>query len=241
MELLKARMYFILYNNILIISSLFEGRELRLFWVLNYLAVITLGYFLYVGSESKIIPYGRVSWTFFITLCVALMRHNVCSLYPYNPCFFSMLWSRLLVSIWAWIFAFITLTVKGLKHFLIHLVRKGTGLGLGITLVYAELIRFVIRVGTLGVRIVANLTTGHVLLALIANTYYRSFIVRTRLSFMFFFLEILVCLVQGYVFTLLVSLYVRGSFIIYKLYSLLLEFLSVDQRDNSFRDLVYLK
>jgi len=83
---------------------------------------------------------------------------------------------------------------------------------LGITLVYAELIRFIIRVGTLGVRIVANLTTGHVLLALIANTYYSSFIARTSLSFIFFLLEILVCLVQGYVFTLLVSLYVRGSF-----------------------------
>nr|AOW68745.1 ATP synthase F0 subunit 6 [Plectus acuminatus] len=192
-------------------SSLFEGSELSLFWVLNYLAVMTLGYFLYVGSESKLIPYGSVSWTFFITLCVALMSHNLCSLYPYNPCFFSMLWSSLLVSIWAWIFAFMTLTVKGLKHFLMHLVSKGTGLFLGVTLVYAELISFVIRVGTLGVRIVANLTTGHVLLALIANTYYSSFIASTSLSFMFFLLEILVCLVQGYVFTLLVSLYVSGS------------------------------
>jgi len=105
------------------------------------------------------------------------------------------------------------LTVKGLKHFLIHLVSKGTGFGLGVTLVYAELIRFVIRVGTLGVRIVANLTTGHVLLALIANTYYSSFVARTVLSSTFFLLEILVCLVQGYVFTLLVSLYVSGSFI----------------------------
>jgi len=105
------------------------------------------------------------------------------------------------------------LTVKGLKHFLIHLVSKGTGLFLGVTLVYAELIRFIIRVGTLGVRIVANLTTGHVLLALIANTYYSSFIARTVLSSTFFLLEILVCLVQGYVFTLLVSLYVSGSFI----------------------------
>jgi len=103
------------------------------------------------------------------------------------------------------------LTVKGLKHFLIHLVSKGTGVGLGIALVYAELIRFVIRIGTLGVRIVANLRTGHVLLALIANTYYSSFIASTTLSFTFSLLEILVCLVQGYVFTLLISLYVSGS------------------------------
>jgi len=104
----------------------------------------------------------------------------------------------------------IALVVKGLKHFLIHLVSKGTGVGLGVTLVYAELIRFIIRVGTLGVRIVANLTTGHVLLALIANIYYASFVSRAVLSFIFFLLEILVCLVQGYVFSLLVSLYVRG-------------------------------
>jgi len=180
--------------------------------VFNYLAVITLGYFLYVGAESKIIPVGRIRWTFFATLCVGLIRHNLCSLYPYNPCFFSMLWSSLLVSIWAWVFALIALTVKGLKHFLMHLVSKGTGLFLGVTLVYAELIRFIIRVGTLGVRIVANLTTGHVLLALIANTYYSSFVARTLLSSTFFLLEILVCLVQGYVFTLLVSLYVSGSF-----------------------------
>ncbi len=172
---------------------------------------MTTGYLLFVGAESKIIPYGRMSWTFFVTLCVGLIRHNLCSLYPYNPCFFSMLWSSLLVSIWAWFFVLIALTVKGLKHFLIHLVSKGTGVGLGIALVYAELIRFVIRIGTLGVRIVANLSTGHVLLALIANTYYRSFIASTTLSFTFSLLEILVCLVQGYVFTLLISLYVSGS------------------------------
>jgi F-type H+-transporting ATPase subunit a len=109
------------------------------------------------------------------------------------------------------VFAFIALTVKGLKHFLIHLVSKGTGVFLGVALVYAELIRFIIRVGTLGVRIVANLRTGHVLLALIANTYYDSFAASTILSSTFFLLEILVCLVQGYVFTLLISLYVRGS------------------------------
>ena len=109
------------------------------------------------------------------------------------------------------------LTVKGAKHFLIHLTSKGTGAGLGVALVYAELISFVIRVGTLGVRIVANLTTGHVLLALIANTYYASFAARTLLSSVFFLLEILVCLVQGYVFSLLISLYVSGSssFIVY--------------------------
>jgi F0F1-type ATP synthase membrane subunit a len=94
-----------------------------------------------------------------------------------------------------------------------HLVSKGTGVFLGVTLVYAELISFIIRVGTLGVRIVANLTTGHVLLALIANTYYDSLLARVTLSSLFFLLEILVCLVQGYVFTLLVSLYVRGRYL----------------------------
>jgi F0F1-type ATP synthase membrane subunit a len=67
-----------------------------------------------------------------------------------------------------------------------------------------ELVRQLIRPITLGVRLAANLTAGHLILTLLASiSFFRSIIAQ----FPLIILELVVSLVQPFVFCLLIFLY----------------------------------
>ena len=90
-----------------------------------------------------------------------------------------------------------------MKNFLIHLTPISTPLILISFIVLIELVRQFIRPLTLLVRLGTNLTTGHLILGLIS--FRRFFSLLTQIPF--FLLEIIVALVQAYVFCLLIILY----------------------------------
>lgn len=64
---------------------------------------------------------------------------------------------------------FILTLRTNLGRFLSHLVPTGTPIFLIRFIVFIELIRNVIRPITLGVRLAANITAGHLLIALLAS------------------------------------------------------------------------
>jgi len=74
---------------------------------------------------------------------------------------------------------------------------------------YIELIRILIRPITLRVRLSANITSGHLILRLIQT-------INSIPSFIFqlplFILEIIVGIIQSYVFALLINLYLNDRF-----------------------------
>jgi ATP synthase subunit 6 len=98
----------------------------------------------------------------------------------------------------------LTLT-SNLGRFLAHLVPNGTPLFLVSFIVFIELISNVIRPLTLGVRLAANITAGHLLIALLASL--DRWTVSVSLQIILFVLEIAVGLIQAYVFALLRFLY----------------------------------
>lgn len=111
------------------------------------------------------------------------------------------LWGSLILSRW----------VKFPKESAAHLVPAGAPAALAPLLVVIETIRILIRPLTLTVRLVANIRAGHIVLSLIASCLVRaSFIVMVP-TFMVFvgyrMFEIFVCLIQAYIFSLLVKLY----------------------------------
>ena len=96
--------------------------------------------------------------------------------------------------------------------FISHLQPLGSPVLLNPFLCLIELVRNLVRPLTLSVRLTANLSTGHILIALSGIRFVNGgllvgFFVLVVGLFYFLF-ELGVCFVQGYIFTLLPTLYV---------------------------------
>jgi len=95
-----------------------------------------------------------------------------------------------------------------------HLVPAGSPAPLIPFLVLIETISILIRPLTLTVRLVANIRAGHIVMTLIANllrilTLDHIFILTFAASLFYILFEMFVSLIQAYIFTLLISLYIK--------------------------------
>merc|ERR1711909_235228 len=95
----------------------------------------------------------------------------------------------------------------------VHLTPETTPVGLIPALVLVELTSLFIRPLTLFVRLMANIIAGHILLILLRNFYlifpffiFNRFII---ILLILVLLEICVSLIQSYVFSILISLYIN--------------------------------
>lgn len=123
--------------------------------------------------------------------------------------------SHILIIFQVSFFVWVLIQVKFLKFDFIkyfeHLTPQGVPLGLGFFLSKIELIRNFIRPLTLSLRLGINITTGHILLALISVIgVKRSFFVFSILlilATLYFFFELFVMFIQAIVYSLLISQY----------------------------------
>lgn len=100
---------------------------------------------------------------------------------------------------------------KNTNHFLRHLVPLRTPLPLSQFIVLIETVSQIIRPLTLSVRLAANITAGHILIALTRRT----ITVLNIFSFVLLVLiglEIAVAIIQRYVFTVLITIYLRETY-----------------------------
>lgn len=137
---------------------------------------------------------------FFIFICFINLSSLFC--YIFSPLAHIIL--TILLSLIIWLSSVLYQLNFFLKEKVIHLTPKGTPLWLLFFIVIIELVRQLIRPITLGVRLAANLTAGHLILTLLAS-------IRLSWSFLsqmpLILLEIIVSLVQPFVFCLLSFLY----------------------------------
>lgn len=115
------------------------------------------------------------------------------------------------MSLMYWVWGVIWVVIDGgLRAYLAHFSIAGVRGSLGLFLPAAELVRVIVRPLTLGVRLATNISSGHVLMLIMAV------IVRgVSLSAMIFplwlavvCLEVFVALLQGVIFSMLVVIYV---------------------------------
>ena len=159
------------------------------------------------------------SWIFF--LFISLLIINLSGMVPYS---FTVT-SHLIITFWLGLSVFIGINIVGVRtygiHFLSLFLPAGVPLTLAPLLVVIEVISYFIRVVSLSVRLFANMMSGHILLKvllgfawtmMLANTLlYTLHFIPLLVVFLLIGLEIGVALIQAYVFTILVCIYLNDA------------------------------
>ncbi len=164
--------------------------------------------------EPNIIINSHFVVSLFFPIFFIVILNNSIGIFPFIFTSTSHILITLSLALPLWISFIIYGWIKNTKNILSHLIPRGTPFNLIIFIVLIELIRRIIRPLTLAVRLMANITAGHLIMSLIRSqiTFFNSslvliFIGQTTLII----LEIAVSLIQAYVFTILLTIYTLES------------------------------
>jgi len=161
-----------------------------------------------VGKE------GMKYFPFIFTLFMFILFGNVLGLLPYSFTFTS----HIVVNAALALFIFVAVTFIGFATHGLHYLRlfcpEGTPLPVAIVLVPIEIMSYFIRPVSLSLRLFANMLAGHVLLKVLAG-----FVISLGIFGVVPFLavsavtllEIMVALIQAYVFALLSTIYLNDA------------------------------
>lgn len=161
-----------------------------------------------VGKE------GMKYFPFIFTLFMFILFGNVLGLLPYSFTFTS----HIVVNAALALFIFVAVTIIGFATHGLHYLRlfcpEGTPLPVAMVLVPIEIMSYFIRPVSLSLRLFANMLAGHVLLKVLAG-----FVISLGIFGVVPFLavsavtllEIMVALIQAYVFALLSTIYLNDA------------------------------
>nr|AFK27958.1 ATP synthase F0 subunit 6 [Cornu aspersum] len=147
-----------------------------------------------------------------ITIFTFIMFTNLLGLTPFTYTLTSDLLPMLSMGTLLWLLLLISGYSASLTKSLAHLAPSGAPTILLPFLVLIETISLLIRPLTLTVRLIANISAGHIVLALLANTLSAMFMTRSNIVMLigmlgYVLFEFFVAIIQAYIFTLLISLY----------------------------------
>lgn len=168
-----------------------------------------------IGQTNEM--YLPFIYTLFFFLLIANLNGNI----PYG----FTITTSLCTSIGLSVCIFLGVTILGIMrhkvHFFSFFVPSGTPLVLVPLLVPIEVISYVSRAFSLGIRLFANMTAGHTLLKILSSFLYPMFTggiiisIITLIPFTIFVgligLEIAVSFIQAYVFTILTASYLKDA------------------------------
>jgi F-type H+-transporting ATPase subunit a len=168
-----------------------------------------------IGAANEI--YVPFIYSLFFFIIIANLNGNI----PYG----FTITTSIMVSIGLSVMIFLGVTILGLQthgvHFFAYFVPSGTPLALVPLLVLIELISYLARAVSLGVRLFANMVAGHTLLKILSTFLYQLFTTSiivffvTLIPFAIFValigLELAVSIIQAYVFSILVCSYLKDA------------------------------
>lgn len=147
-------------------------------------------------------------------LFVFIAIRNSIGLLPYVFTRTSHIVISMRLAIPLWLRSFIYSWVNHTQHALAHLTPLGTPTALIMFIVLIELIRALIRPITLRIRLSANIIAGHLLISLITSGDISIFtFVPILRNLILITLESAVALIQAYVFSILITLYIREVYV----------------------------
>nr|YP_009421313.1 ATP synthase F0 subunit 6 [Nemopilema nomurai]ASR75156.1 ATP synthase F0 subunit 6 [Nemopilema nomurai] len=162
---------------------------------------------------------GSKYFPFIISLFMLIAWLNVLGLFPY----IFTVGTHIIITFGLSFSILLVVTILGIKNFRLDffsmLMPQGAPMGLAPLLVLIETASYLSRAISLGVRLAANLSAGHLLFAILASFGYQMivgnliFLSLFPLAIMVFItvLEIAVALIQAYVFCLLTTIYLEDT------------------------------
>nr|YP_010622803.1 ATP synthase F0 subunit 6 [Laeocathaica amdoana]WBF92702.1 ATP synthase F0 subunit 6 [Laeocathaica amdoana] len=206
--------------------SSMDGARSVIYWVVPMMSLFLVilgtlwGATLYFAMWSKIASIWKSGSTarfnsmylMVVTLFGLFFWNNFMGLSPMNYTITSDLLLVSSMSLVLWMMLLASGYVKSPKSSLAHLAPSGAPLALLPFLVVIETISILIRPLTLTVRMVANISAGHIVLGLLANAttifVHSTFLpMMILLSLGYNLFEFFVSIIQAYIFTLLITLY----------------------------------
>lgn len=162
------------------------------------------------SKSSKIKGMGIL----LITLFLLIIRINISGLISFSFSLSSHLFYTLLISFPLWRRIIISSFINKKKQFIAHLLPDGAPEWLNPFLIIIETVRILVRPITLAFRLAANITAGHVVLSLInlylsllINKFNISNLLLIVVSSFYLLFEFIICIIQAYIFCLLLTLY----------------------------------
>nr|QWV61770.1 ATP synthase F0 subunit 6 [Agonoscena pistaciae] len=193
--------------NLILLPPLFWTSMTRTQLIMNFTLKMLNSEFTSLFSK-KILFKG--STLIMLALFSFIILNNLMSNFPYTFCCSAHIAfsSSLAIPIWLSIIIFCWVNLS--KTMFSHLVPSGTPPILMPVMVMIELTSNLIRPMALAVRLSANLIAGHLLMALLGNTFlinstYWPLICVSQTLFLLF--ELMVAMIQAYVFSVLMTLY----------------------------------
>jgi len=202
---LIKRWYFLI---LFLVFSLLGKEDVRVFSVFGHIEVFLRKEFINLSSRIT-------SMLVLIPLFFSIFIINFLSIIPCFFIFTSQVSFILPVAISIWLMGVLYFLFKKTDEFFVHLVPLGSPNGLMFLLVLIELIRNFIRPITISIRLVANITAGHLLLHLLRAFTLKMIFIPIFVLILLFLIIFLVCmelgvaLIQRYIFSTLIALYSR--------------------------------
>nr|APF47476.1 ATP synthase FO subunit 6 [Snellenius radicalis] len=193
---IMPQIYWIFYSRLLI----FFNKMMILLW--NEFKLILV----YKFNLNNLI-YMLVMFMFFL-------MNNFLGLFPYLFTSSSHLIFSLWISFSLWMSFMLFGWMKNSMFMFIHLVPMGTPFVLMFFMVLIELMSNIIRPMTLCIRLVANMVSGHLLLTLLGNfisNFLSVYFFVLIIQMLLLFLEMVVSIIQSYVFSILLILYLKET------------------------------
>lgn len=150
-------------------------------------------------------------YSFIGSIFITVALYNFLALFPFIFSVTSHILVTLPFSYSFWLGIIIFRWVSSLKHFLAHLIPVGTPVALIRFIVLVEVLRNFIRPLALTFRLTANMIAGHLLMSLIGGALislpFRFMVLGSFIQSLLVFIELGVSVIQAYVFSTLLLLY----------------------------------
>lgn len=199
------------------------GKNTRFFNIWNYLIDLFFSFLLQTFmslADRRLLNYFPIFSVFFIVIFLS----NLTALVPLSFCLTSNLWLTLTLSLSVWVsVTVLAIIVRGFRFFT-GFIPSNVPAALKGFITVIEIISYLARAISLGVRIFANMLAGHSLVHILSDLVETCIISFNHISLKVFgifpaliltfilFIEFGICFLQALVFVILTAIYLKEAF-----------------------------